>query len=125
MLGLPPGASYPEVRRAYRHLALESHPDTSGPAGVNRFISVQSAYEEIAREQVGSTYGPTGAAIVPWSAAVPDTAKVSPPPPPRPAPPPPRVDLLASQQQTPFADAIEAYLRLVRIVPPPLVNVRG
>ena len=122
VLGLPRGASYPEVRRAYRHLALESHPDTSGPSGVDRFITVTSAYEAISREQVGATYGSTGAAIVPRGAAVPDTVTVSPPPP---QPPPLRFDLLASRQQTPLADAVEAYLRLVRIAPPQLVNVCG
>ncbi len=121
MLGLPRSASYPEVRRAYRHLALESHPDTNGPSGVDRFITVQSAYEEISREKVGATDGLTSAAIVPRSAVVPDTVTVSPPP----QPPPLRIDLLASRQQTPFADAVEAYLRLVRIAPPPLVNVCG
>ena len=121
VLGLPRGASYPEVRRAYRHLALESHPDTSGPAGVDRFITVQSAYEAISRETVGSAYGSTGAAIVPRSAVVPDTVTVSPPP----QPPPLRIDLLASRQQTPLADAVEAYLRLVRIAPPPLVDICG
>ena len=121
MLGLPRGASYPEVRQAYRRLAQESHPDTNGPSGVDRFISVQSAYEAISRGEQGATYGPTGAALVPRSAAVPDTVTVSPPPP----PPPLRVDLLEPLQATPFADAVEAYLRLVRIAPPSLVDVLG
>lgn len=51
VLGLPRGASLPEVRRAHRRLVQESHPDTNGPDGVDRFISVQSAYEAISRER--------------------------------------------------------------------------
>lgn len=60
VLGLPRGASNTEVRRAYRRLAQESHPDTNGPSGVDRFISVKRAYEAISREKEGAAYGPTG-----------------------------------------------------------------
>lgn len=121
VLGLPRDTSFNEVRRAYRRLALESHPDTNGPSGVDRFISVQTAYHAIARERQGAAYGPTGAAIVPRSAAVPDiTDPMSPPP-----SPPLRVDLLATRMPTRADDAVAAYLRQVRIAPLPLVDVRG
>ena len=121
VLGLPRSASYSEVRRAYRRLAQESQPDTNGPTGADRFISVRSAYEAISRDQRGAAYGPTGAALVPRSAAVPDPVTVSPPPP----PPPARGDLFARLQETPLADAVEAYLRNLRLPPPVLVDVLG
>jgi curved DNA-binding protein CbpA len=110
------------VRRAYRRLAQESHPDTNGPAGLDRFISVQSAYEAITLERQGAAYGPTGAAIVPRSAAVPDRVEptLSPPP-----PPPPRVDLFDALMQPSVADALRAYLRQLQLAPQSLVDVRG
>ena len=119
VLGLPHGASFEEVRRAYRRLAQASHPDTNGPSGVDRFISVQSAYEAITRERQGAVYGPTGAAIVPRSVAVPDVVfSASPPPSPL-----PRVDLFATLAPISGRDAVEAYLRHTRIPPPALVDV--
>lgn len=122
VLGLPRDASYHEVRRAYRRLALESHPDTNGPDGIDRFISVQSAYQAITREVQGAAYGPTGAAVVPWSATVPDAAVPTASSPP---PPPPRVDLLDSRMAPPVADALRAYLRGQQLVwqVPALVSV--
>ena len=114
VLGLPRDASYHEVRRAYRRLALQSHPDTNGPEGVDRFISVQSAYQAISREKQGAVYGPTGAAVVPWSATVPDTTGV--PTVSSPPPPPPRVDLFDSRMAPPVADALRAYLRGQQLV---------
>lgn len=44
-LGLAPGASLAEVRRAFRQLALETHPDHGGDAA--RFRDVQRAYERL------------------------------------------------------------------------------
>ena len=122
VLGLPHDASLSEVRRAHRRLAQESHPDTNGPADVDRFISVQSAYEAITRERQGASYGPTGAAIVPRGAAVPGSVVQTMPPPPS---PPLRVDLFGPLMQ-PSPDGVsEAYLRLQRIAPPALVDVLG
>ena len=121
VLGLPRDASFDEVRRAYRRLAVGSHPDTNGPSGLDRFISVQAAYHAIARERQGAAYGPTGAAIVLRSAAVPDVTHPTAPPP----PPPPRVDLLEALMPIRADDAVAAYLRHVRIAPPRLVDVCG
>jgi hypothetical protein len=45
VLGLEPSASLSEVRRAYRKLALETHPDRGGEA--DRFREVQGAYEKV------------------------------------------------------------------------------
>ncbi|HET7471888.1 MAG TPA: DnaJ domain-containing protein [Candidatus Limnocylindrales bacterium] len=47
-LGLAPGASLEEVRRAYRRLAKVNHPDAAGEAALPRFLAIQAAYEQIA-----------------------------------------------------------------------------
>lgn len=44
-LRLAPGASLAEVRRAFRQLALETHPDHGGDA--DQFREVQGAYERL------------------------------------------------------------------------------
>lgn len=46
VLGLAPGASLIEVKRAFRKLALETHPDQGGEA--ESFRMVQRAYEKLA-----------------------------------------------------------------------------
>ncbi len=45
VLGLPAGASLADVKRAYRKLALETHPDRGGNA--EAFTEVQRAYERL------------------------------------------------------------------------------
>ena len=44
-LGLAPGASADEIRRAYRRLAKANHPDSAGEAALPRFLAIQAAYE--------------------------------------------------------------------------------
>jgi len=44
-LGLAPGASIEEIRRAYRRLAKANHPDSAGEAALPRFLAIQAAYE--------------------------------------------------------------------------------
>jgi preprotein translocase subunit Sec63 len=122
VLGLPRGASNTEVRRAYRRLAQESHPDTNGPSGVDRFISVQRAYEAISREKEGAAYGPTGSAVVPGSASVPGTGPSVPSPPP---PSPTRVDLFDVLMPPSVALALAAYRRLAEPAPAPVVDLVG
>lgn len=122
VLGLPRDASYHEVRRAYRRLAQQSHPDTNGPAGADRFISVQSAYQAITREKQGAAYVATGTAVVPRSSTSPyalDVPQASSTPPPA-----PRVDLFEQRMAPSVADALGTYLRLQQLVAPqPYVNV--
>ena len=108
VLGLTRDASYHEVRRAFRRLALESHPDTNGPEGVDRFISVQSAYEAITREKQGAVYGPAGTAIVPTGAG-------SPPPQP---PADVRIDLFDVLMPTDAKAAMKAYIRAQQLIEP-------
>ena len=47
-LGLTPGATQDEIRRAYRRLAKVNHPDAAGDAALPRFLAIQSAYEQLA-----------------------------------------------------------------------------
>jgi hypothetical protein len=50
-LGLDPGASRGEITRAYRRLALLTHPDVSGdPAAAQRFASLTDAYHRALAE---------------------------------------------------------------------------
>lgn len=49
VLGVAPGASADEVRRAYRRLAKRYHPDSAGAAASGWFLVVQAAYEAIVR----------------------------------------------------------------------------
>jgi curved DNA-binding protein CbpA len=62
-LGLPRGAPLADVKRAYRRLAKQHHPDSAGPTAARRFITIQSAYEAIVRASgrqagSGSSAGP-------------------------------------------------------------------
>lgn len=116
VLGLSRDASYHEVRRAYRRLAQQSHPDTNGPAaGADRFLSVQSAYQAITREKQGAAYEVTGTAVVPRSTTVPQALNV--PSASSTPPPAPRVDLFASLMAPSVADALGTYTRLQQLVP--------
>ena len=47
-LGLAPGATQDEIRRAYRRLAKVNHPDAAGDAALPRFLAIQAAYEQLA-----------------------------------------------------------------------------
>jgi hypothetical protein len=46
-LGLSPGASADEIRRAYRKLAKANHPDSAGEKALPRFLAIQAAYESL------------------------------------------------------------------------------
>jgi Meckel syndrome type 1 protein len=46
-LGLAPGASADDIRRAYRRLAKANHPDSAGEAALPRFLAIQAAYESL------------------------------------------------------------------------------
>jgi Meckel syndrome type 1 protein len=47
-LGLSPGASVDDIRRAYRRLAKANHPDSAGEKALPRFLAIQAAYESLA-----------------------------------------------------------------------------
>ena len=46
-LGLAPGASLSDVKRAYRRLAMHLHPDRAGTGSVQTFLAIKAAYEWI------------------------------------------------------------------------------
>jgi hypothetical protein len=52
-LGLAPGASPDEIRRAYRRLAKANHPDSAGEAALPRFLAIQQAYEMLVAARTG------------------------------------------------------------------------
>lgn len=75
-LGLEPGASAAEVKRAYRRLAKAFHPDSAGEAALPRFLAIQEAYEvlvtgrRVGRGAPGASAasGEGSAASEPWRA---------------------------------------------------------
>jgi hypothetical protein len=46
-LGLTRGASLDEIKRAYRKLAKENHPDAAGQQALPRFLAIQAAYDQL------------------------------------------------------------------------------
>ena len=59
VLGLTPGATLQQVKRAYRALAKRFHPDVSRePDAQERFIEINEAYEFLLRYYGGSAGGP-------------------------------------------------------------------
>jgi curved DNA-binding protein CbpA len=81
VLGLPPGASPAEVKRAYRALAKRHHPDAAGPAATARFLAIQQAYESISAagrrggRRPATARGERGDAKDDWYAAARDAAR--------------------------------------------------
>jgi DnaJ-like protein len=69
VLGLPRGASLDDVKRAYRRLAKEHHPDSGGERTLKRFLEIQAAYEQLVHGRPGAGV-PTGNAPrrAPWQA---------------------------------------------------------
>ena len=63
-LGLTPGASQAEIKRAYRRLAKLYHPDSAGERALPRFLAIQAAYEALVedpgRRRAGRAGRPTG-----------------------------------------------------------------
>jgi DnaJ domain len=83
-LGLTPGATQDEIRRAYRRLAKVNHPDAAGDAALPRFLAIQQAYDQLAgpgaiRRAVGrpaTRPAASGDPREPWRAD-PDRARAS------------------------------------------------
>ena len=60
ILGLSREASLDEVKRAYRRLAKANHPDAAGSEALNRFLAIQSAYEQLVEGAGGRVPKPRG-----------------------------------------------------------------
>ena len=73
-LGLEPGASPAEVKRAYRRLAKAFHPDSAGEAALPRFLAIHEAYDVLTgdsrgvRGRGGSAPGASRPSAEPWRA---------------------------------------------------------
>ena len=69
VLGLPRGASQDEIKRAYRRLAKQHHPDATGGRTLARFLEIQAAYEQLVHGPVGGGGPSAGGAPRPsWQA---------------------------------------------------------
>ena len=68
VLGLPRGATLDEVKRAYRRLAKQHHPDSGGQRTLARFLEIQAAYEQLVGGGPGGTGGQAGSSgpRTPW-----------------------------------------------------------
>ena len=70
VLGLNPGASAADVKRAYRALAKANHPDSAGERALPRFLAIQAAYEQLSISKGGGAArgSRSGPAAEPWKA---------------------------------------------------------
>ena len=80
VLGLEPGASMADVKRAYRRLAKAFHPDSAGEAALPRFLAIHEAYERLvtgrSRAGAGPRATPAAPSAEPWRAD-PDRARAA------------------------------------------------
>ena len=56
VLGVSPAATMAELRRAYRLLALQHHPDRAGPASAHRFAEIAEAYRMLSDPTARTAY---------------------------------------------------------------------
>lgn len=56
VLGVSPSATTAELRRAYRRLALEHHPDRAGPQSAPRFAQIAEAYRMLSDATARTAY---------------------------------------------------------------------
>jgi curved DNA-binding protein CbpA len=50
-----PGSSYDEIKKAYRRLVVQFHPDKN-PEGAQRFLDIQAAYEVLSDPELRKNY---------------------------------------------------------------------
>lgn len=56
VLGVSPSATTAELRRAYRRLALQHHPDRAGPQSAPRFAQIAEAYRMLSDPTARTAY---------------------------------------------------------------------
>ena len=67
VLELQRGATLDEIKRAYRRLAKQHHPDSGGERALPRFLEIQAAYEQLLGAAGGNRRAPAPRAA-PWQA---------------------------------------------------------
>jgi molecular chaperone DnaJ len=92
VLGVPREAGDTELRRTFRKLALQYHPDRAGPGSTAAFQRIARAYEVLSDPQARESYDRRLRSEERKNPPAPNAARPAPPPPPssgaRPAPPP-------------------------------------
>jgi hypothetical protein len=68
VLGLRRGASQDDIKRAYRRLAKQHHPDATGGRTLARFLEIQAAYEQLVHGPGSGATSAGGAARPSWQA---------------------------------------------------------
>ena len=68
VLGLSRSASLDEVKRAYRRLAKQHHPDSGGERTLARWLEIQAAYEQLVHGRAGGPGTAGGPPRSPWQA---------------------------------------------------------
>lgn len=80
VLGVPPTATLPELRRAYRRLALAHHPDRAGAASAPTFARIAEAYRLLSDAAARAAYDAYRLERSAWRAAVGDAEAQGPVP---------------------------------------------
>lgn len=62
LLGLTPGATWEEVKKAYRELSIKYHPDRVGQGSEKKFIQISEAYHALEKESKTNHVHP----VNPW-----------------------------------------------------------
>jgi molecular chaperone DnaJ len=87
LLGVPENANDEELRKAWRQLALQWHPDRAGEGATATFQKLSVAYAVLSDPIARATYDRRRRASAPPRPAPPTSPPPPPPPPPRPSAP--------------------------------------
>ncbi len=97
VLGVARGATEAEIKKAYRALVKEVHPDSGTPGDVERFRAIQNAYETLSHPERRRAYDATPSTTpVSWTGGFEEPLVPFREVRPRPAAPPAQVDIVMS-----------------------------